>query len=181
MESKTLPDSFQCEIFNNRNVDKYRLCRDRQKLAINNWIDSYRQKGSDTNEINTNGSTLSSPPQPNPKDILSCSTGIDKLKAKVAERGFDARTSGLWAQHAPTAPLCLMGLHEGSKCLEDCKRKKLKYRYTLHYTSADVNNASVKNVFKLNMQITDHAKFISRYSPALFKLSPDLNSYFFIK
>ncbi len=24
----------------------------------------------------------------------------------VAERGFDPRTSGLWAQHASTAPLC---------------------------------------------------------------------------
>ena len=25
----------------------------------------------------------------------------------IAERGFDPRTSGLWAQHASTAPLCL--------------------------------------------------------------------------
>ena len=24
----------------------------------------------------------------------------------LAERGFDPRTSGLWAQHASTAPLC---------------------------------------------------------------------------
>ena len=27
-------------------------------------------------------------------------------KSKLAERGFDPRTSGLWAQHASTAPLC---------------------------------------------------------------------------
>ena len=27
-------------------------------------------------------------------------------KRKLAERGFDPRTSGLWAQHASTAPLC---------------------------------------------------------------------------
>ena len=27
-------------------------------------------------------------------------------KEKVAERRFDLRTSGLWAQHASTAPLC---------------------------------------------------------------------------
>ena len=27
-------------------------------------------------------------------------------KVKIAERGFDPRTSGLWAQHASTAPLC---------------------------------------------------------------------------
>ena len=28
------------------------------------------------------------------------------IKIKIAERGFDPRTSGLWAQHASTAPLC---------------------------------------------------------------------------
>ena len=27
-------------------------------------------------------------------------------KNNIAERGFDPRTSGLWAQHASTAPLC---------------------------------------------------------------------------
>ena len=26
----------------------------------------------------------------------------------LAERGFDPRTSGLWAQHASTAPLCFL-------------------------------------------------------------------------
>ena len=26
----------------------------------------------------------------------------------LAERGFDPRTSGLWAQHASTAPLCCL-------------------------------------------------------------------------
>jgi hypothetical protein len=29
-----------------------------------------------------------------------------KKKKILAERGFDPRTSGLWAQHASTAPLC---------------------------------------------------------------------------
>ena len=30
-----------------------------------------------------------------------------KIMAPIlAERGFDPRTSGLWAQHASTAPLC---------------------------------------------------------------------------
>ena len=29
-----------------------------------------------------------------------------KNKEVIAERGFDPRTSGLWAQHASTAPLC---------------------------------------------------------------------------
>ncbi len=29
-----------------------------------------------------------------------------KRRKEVAENGFDPSTSGLWAQHAPTAPLC---------------------------------------------------------------------------
>ena len=29
-----------------------------------------------------------------------------KKKNVLAERGFDPRTSGLWAQHASAAPLC---------------------------------------------------------------------------
>ena len=37
--------------------------------------------------------------------------GVQKTRMKkkvkmLAERGFDPRTSGLWAQHASTAPLC---------------------------------------------------------------------------
>ncbi|KRY20622.1 hypothetical protein T12_6564 [Trichinella patagoniensis] len=28
------------------------------------------------------------------------------VEKRLAERGFDPRTSGLWAQHASSAPLC---------------------------------------------------------------------------
>ena len=31
---------------------------------------------------------------------------VSFFKKVIAERGFDPRTSGLWAQHASTAPLC---------------------------------------------------------------------------
>ena len=31
----------------------------------------------------------------------------EKNENSIAEDGFDPSTSGLWAQHAPTAPLCL--------------------------------------------------------------------------
>ena len=31
---------------------------------------------------------------------------VIKEKQNVAERGFDPGTSGLWAQHASTAPFC---------------------------------------------------------------------------
>ena len=41
---------------------------------------------------------------------LLCASCLEKKKKKkvVAEDGFDPSTSGLWAQHAPTAPLCYM-------------------------------------------------------------------------
>ena len=41
---------------------------------------------------------------------LTLTTGATEVKKEkkknIAERGFDPRTSGLWAQHASTAPLC---------------------------------------------------------------------------
>ena len=41
----------------------------------------------------------------------TCNKKIEKKSSRgkstpLAERGFDPRTSGLWAQHASTAPLC---------------------------------------------------------------------------
>ena len=40
------------------------------------------------------------------KIILKLAFWIEKKKSFLAERSFDLRTSGLWAQHASTAPLC---------------------------------------------------------------------------
>ena len=65
------------------------------------------------------------------RNLISSSTGIKNLKAKIAERGFDPRTSGLWAQHAPTAPLCWMVVEQGSKCVQ---KEKLNYGNKLFYT-----------------------------------------------
>ena len=31
---------------------------------------------------------------------------ISQNQAFIAESGFDPRTSGLWAQHTPSVPLC---------------------------------------------------------------------------
>merc|ERR1712215_547880 len=39
--------------------------------------------------------------------ILCANGTIGHCKKNLAERSFDLRTSGLWAQHASTAPLCL--------------------------------------------------------------------------
>ena len=40
--------------------------------------------------------------------IISEETKDNLEKKELAERGFDPRTSGLWAQHASTVPLCLL-------------------------------------------------------------------------
>ena len=42
------------------------------------------------------------------KEVIKESSSIFQTKKTLAERGFDPRTSGLWAQHASTAPLCLL-------------------------------------------------------------------------
>ena len=39
-----------------------------------------------------------------------------RRKGRIAEDGFDPSTSGLWAQHAPAAPLCY--LHAGSQIFD---------------------------------------------------------------
>ena len=41
------------------------------------------------------------------KELLKLKKKMNKKKI-LAERGFDPRTSGLWAQHASTAPLCYL-------------------------------------------------------------------------
>ena len=44
----------------------------------------------------------------------------------VAERGFDPRTSGLWAQHASTAPRCCGGRKGKLPNVDEKKEKKKK-------------------------------------------------------
>ncbi|KAF4520287.1 hypothetical protein B566_EDAN010234, partial [Ephemera danica] len=39
-----------------------------------------------------------------------CLGGTDPLRGQMIQRGFDPRTSGLWAQHASTAPLCFVAV-----------------------------------------------------------------------
>ena len=43
----------------------------------------------------------------------------------LAERGFDPRTSGLWAQHASTAPLCFLLTYTPSEARSNCFGKTL--------------------------------------------------------
>ena len=40
------------------------------------------------------------------KDFIAKFLYCKKYENILAERSFDLRTSGLWAQHASTAPLC---------------------------------------------------------------------------
>ena len=77
-----------------------------------------------------------------------------KFKRKtLAERGFDPRTSGLWAQHASTAPLCftyypqnaIYGSRRIMSVPEKYKNKKSNQKYcTSKYLiiSSNQNNTS---------------------------------------
>ena len=40
---------------------------------------------------------------------------MQNFEKYLAERGFDPRTSGLWAQHASTAPLCYLQQRTANK------------------------------------------------------------------
>ena len=52
-------------------------------------------------------------------------TSIFQIKKLLGERGFDPRTSGLWAQHASTAPLCLLLTYTPSEARSNCFGKTL--------------------------------------------------------
>ena len=47
------------------------------------------------------------------------------LKKILAERSFDLRTSGLWAQHASTAPLCYHAKNKQILYFNNIKQKKI--------------------------------------------------------
>ena len=47
------------------------------------------------------------------------------LKKLLAERSFDLRTSGLWAQHASTAPLCYYTMNSQILNFNNLKQKKI--------------------------------------------------------
>ena len=53
-------------------------------------------------------------------------------RREIAERGFDPRTSGLWAQHASTAPLCCV--LERLQLL--CAMRRFRNRCNLFSTSS---------------------------------------------
>ena len=49
--------------------------------------------------------------KPHDKDLITKFLNCKKYKNILAERIFDLRTSGLWAQHASTAPLCFSSIN----------------------------------------------------------------------
>ena len=63
--------------------------------------------------------------------------GYKELKIIIAERGFDPRTSGLWAQHASTAPLCCPCNRKASlKTKRKDMKKKLLKRWDIKISRA---------------------------------------------
>ena len=68
----------------------------------------------------------------------------DWPKAKLAGRGFDPRTSGLWAQHASTAPLCCS---DSLRCKMRSRRFNVStffYRLT-HYWQQQASKSAIMN------------------------------------
>ena len=51
------------------------------------------------------------------RDTIKNTWRFRKTVNCLAERSFDLRTSGLWAQHASAAPLCLSNLTQTNKCI----------------------------------------------------------------
>ena len=71
------------------------------------------------------------------------------IKIKIAERGFDPRTSGLWAQHASTAPLCFACLQEVSLLLWLVRVPRCLYEQ-----SAKVGMIGTQGTFKMRWWLT---------------------------
>ena len=59
--------------------------------------------------------------KPHDKDLITKFLNCKKYKNILAERSFDLRTSGLWAQHASTAPLCCSCHVKKAKYCKPCK------------------------------------------------------------
>ena len=76
-----------------------------------------RKKRTDTEKKNRHKSNSQS------RKCESAKMKEKKKKDRIAEDGFDPSTSGLWAQHAPAAPLCC--LHAWMLSLPFCTRKHL--------------------------------------------------------
>ena len=49
------------------------------------------------------------------------------IEKNLAERSFDLRTSGLWAQHASTAPLCYHTINTQILYFNNLKQKKIRH------------------------------------------------------
>ena len=87
-----------------------------------------------------------------------------RRKARVAEQGFDPWTSGLWAQHASTAPLCYVTSNKERK---KCTKKQRKVvcicpcvTFGLQSFQTEQNNKShIRHVGKYNEGLIDNSFF----------------------
>ena len=78
-------------------------------------------------------------------------TSITKKWIKqIAESGFDPPTSGLWAQHASTAPLCLLSHHS-----------KANFQLLIEFScpSAKTTRNSYKNYLRLKINIITDCQY----------------------
>ena len=70
-------------------------------------ISGFRVQSADGDAIELAATPGHQGPQPNLVPQLGTQKPYSRQKCElIAEDGFDPSTSGLWAQHAPAAPLC---------------------------------------------------------------------------
>ena len=79
------------------------------------------------------------------KDLITKFLYCKKYKNILAERSFDLRTSGLWAQHASTAPLC---------CSYHVKKSKLLQAMQIHQTIYKIKIVSFLNQAESSQLLT---------------------------
>ena len=81
--------------------------------------------------------------------LFYCRIFLDKLKFKkyIAERGFDPRTSGLWAQHASTAPLCSCNMSSLYTSKYSCTNNMVTYRNYSYSPVLILKKKLLQNIF----------------------------------
>ena len=73
---------------------------------------------------------------------------VKRLIKVLAERGFDPRTSGLWAQHASTAPLCWFRL-----CCCSCTSQPLLPAFVRPHYSANYHpDFEICNIYSRHVE-----------------------------
>ena len=79
----------------------------------------------------------------------------------LAERSFDLRTSGLWAQHASTAPLCYHNYETKQKgMLTWCNQQKLKL-WKKYFVRSGIRTHAHRSGLRPERSALDHSAILT--------------------